>query len=366
VCDVFHNCAIAGPYHFTVDRKAPTGVSGTPDREPDRGTWYRDPVTVTFHGTDGGSGVAGCAERTYDGPDGANVNVDGTCTDRVGNESDPASFTLDHDAGRPGIDLRLSPDPAGTGWWNRDTGAPTAHFSCDDGISGVDACPDDQPLGEGADQSVEGTARDRAGNTRRADRQGIDVDLTDPTLDWSGGPTVGAGYPFGHVPDAPTCAALDTLSGPDGCSVDGYHRGVGTWELVATALDRAGNRTRERRTYLVLPYTIEGFGAPLASAGDALVVAKAGRTLPLRFRVLDPMGDAVTDLEVVSGLTATPIECATREPSGPPAPLAASGALRVEDGRFQVDWKLPHRAGCVRATITTIDDSARLLDVRLR
>ena len=52
------------------DASAPSINSVTLDRPPDSNGWYNHPVHVTFHGTDGGSGISSCTDAVnYSGPD---------------------------------------------------------------------------------------------------------------------------------------------------------------------------------------------------------------------------------------------------------------------------------------------------------
>ena len=71
---------------FRIDRTVPA-VTALVAPEPNPAGWHRGNVTVTLHGTDMGSGVAGC-----DGPfvltgEGAELSASGTCSDNAGNVS---------------------------------------------------------------------------------------------------------------------------------------------------------------------------------------------------------------------------------------------------------------------------------------
>lgn len=119
-------------------------------------------------------------------------------------------------------------------------------------------------------------ATDRAGNV--SDTQAVTVrrDATAPELSWSGELTDGAPDVFGSVPEAPTCAAHDTLSGEAGSEVSGYSTAVGTHTLTATARDLAGNETTATRTYTVSPWRLRGFHSPVDMDG----VVNASRPAP--------------------------------------------------------------------------------------
>jgi hypothetical protein len=78
----------------------PPAVTARASRSPDANGWYNHAVGVTFTGTDGMSGVAGCSAKTYAGPDNANAVVSGTCTDRAGNAAG-GSLALAYDSTPP-------------------------------------------------------------------------------------------------------------------------------------------------------------------------------------------------------------------------------------------------------------------------
>ena len=140
---------------------------------------------------------------------------------------------------------RLPPANA-NGWYGGPIG-PTVTFTCDDNIPVGLVCPHALTLGEGADQSVSGTATDGAGNEATIVMSGLDVDLTRPTIAFSGN---SGSYTVDQTV-AITCTATDALSRVDpahttcpGASGPAYAFAVGTHTLSATATDRAGNDAR--------------------------------------------------------------------------------------------------------------------------
>jgi len=96
------NTASAGAA-VNYDASAPSIDSVTFDRPPDSNGWYNHPVRVTFHGSDGGSGIASCSDVTYQGPDTTGTTVNGTCTDVAGNRASGASPGFKYDATPPTI-----------------------------------------------------------------------------------------------------------------------------------------------------------------------------------------------------------------------------------------------------------------------
>ena len=85
-----------------LDRTAPLVTEAVPDRVPDHGGWYSRPVTFTARGTDATSGVLGCDEPTYAGPDAISATVVATCRDIAGNAAS-RMFPLRYDATAPDL-----------------------------------------------------------------------------------------------------------------------------------------------------------------------------------------------------------------------------------------------------------------------
>src|SRR6266550_4600838 len=85
------------------DASAPSIDSVTLDRPPDSNGWYNHPVRVSFHGSDGGSGIDSCTDVSYSGPDTSSTTVNGTCTDKAGNRAGGTSPAFKYDATPPTI-----------------------------------------------------------------------------------------------------------------------------------------------------------------------------------------------------------------------------------------------------------------------
>jgi hypothetical protein len=97
------NASGAGTVAIKYDATPPQVTGATPDRKPDAHGWYNHPVTLTFAGTDGGSGLASCTKTTYSGPDNRTAAVSGTCVDQAGNTSQPRGVTIPYDATPPKV-----------------------------------------------------------------------------------------------------------------------------------------------------------------------------------------------------------------------------------------------------------------------
>ncbi len=186
-------------------------------------------------------------------------------------------------------------------------------------------------------------------------RVGLTLDTTAPSLTWQGGIADGGHYPFGSVPAAPTCTAGDAGSGPAACTVSGWSSAVGTHTLTATAYDVAGNSTVQTRTYVVDPWTLRGFRAPVDNGG-VLNVVKRGAKVPLRFEVFAG-GTELTSTSVVSSVRTTGIACPDAREDKVEETTRHRVGLRYVDGRFEAVWKAPSTKGCRVVTVTTADGS---------
>jgi hypothetical protein len=290
-----------------------------------------------------------------------------TCdyTDEGGLEADTVSATYTVvDTGKPTITGKISPaGPDGTNGWYRSN--PVVTFECADSGSGIDTCEVDgettasKTLGEGADQSVSGTATDWAGNTATATVPGIDVDLTNPTATFNS--SMSGSIYFGSVPAAPKCTATDELSGPDTCDVTGYSTALGKHTLTATATDKAGRTGTATLEYTVLPYVLKGLYSPV-DMGGVLNTVKGGSTVPLKFEVF--AASELTNTSVVKNFMQKQVSCVGADTLNSDAiEVTSTGGtiLRYDStgGQFIQNWQTPKKPGtCYAVTVTTQDGSA--------
>jgi hypothetical protein len=97
------NMSAVETFSLGYDATAPQ-VAAAPARPPDANGWYNHPLTVGFGGADATSGVEGCTQTTYSGPDSATAFVGGSCRDRAGNQG-TAGVVIEYDATAPAITL---------------------------------------------------------------------------------------------------------------------------------------------------------------------------------------------------------------------------------------------------------------------
>ncbi|HZY07492.1 MAG TPA: hypothetical protein VFE69_07095, partial [Ilumatobacteraceae bacterium] len=227
-----------------VDKSLP-GISHTHVPAPNAAGWNNTNVLITFTCTDQDnlSGLANCTPPSQGvTSNGAGQTVTGTATDVAGNTASDV-VTVNVDKVAPTITAAAQGSPNANGWYANPV---TVDFTCLDqsGLSGVAECSLPQTLGEGADQTASGGAKDFADNTASASVEHINVDTTSPEL--SAAPTTapnGDGWYKGDVTIDWFCD--DVISGIDGdcpspttLSTEGTGLSIG-----ASVTDLAGNTT---------------------------------------------------------------------------------------------------------------------------
>ena len=88
-------------------------------------------------------------------------------------------------------------------------------------------------------------------------------------------------------------------------------------------------------------YNFEGFSAPVDNDG-VLNIAKAGRSIPLKWRLLDANNNPVTTLSSAT-VTVTPYACglSNSESQISESASGSSGLQNLGDGYYQFNWKTP-------------------------
>jgi hypothetical protein len=206
------------------DATPPAVSSASTARAADSNGWYNHPVGVDWHGADATSGIASCSSLMYGGPDGANAETHGTCTDAAGNAAG-LDFSLHYDSTPPTVAVSAARPADHDGWYSHPV---SISWSGSDVTSGIDSCT--APLvydgPDSANASSGGRCTDRAGNTASPPALSFRYDATPPsavalpsrppdsngwynhrlTVDWSGSDPVSgmsscSSYAYGG-PDA--------------------------------------------------------------------------------------------------------------------------------------------------------------------
>jgi hypothetical protein len=336
----------------------------TVDKPANAAGWNNSAVVVTFHaaGDNGPSGVASCTSPITVSAEGT-TTVEGVCTDRAGNVSDPMAYTLKIDTSAPNAPkVTLTPAPNAAGWNNGNVVVSFADKG-DNGPSGIASCNASVTVTDEGSTPVSGTCADAAGNVGPSAGATVRIDKTAPTVNLTGGPAEGASYYYGSVPAAPSCSAFDALSGltAAGCQVSGYDTSVGGHTVTASATDVAGNVRTATVHFTVLAWTAKGFYSPV-DMGGTLNVVKGGSTVPLKFELFSGSTE-LTDTASIAGFKTQKVSCTSGSGVEDPIELTTTGgtSLRYDAtaGQFVQNWKTPTGAGtCYSATMTAQDGSS--------
>ena len=348
VSDVAENGTSATVDHIKIDRTAPVSASDAPVG------WRNADITVHFTASDNLSGVATTYYKVDAGAvtagSSVTISVEGThnvefwSVDAAGNLESHHNAIVQLDKTKPTITGAPTTSPNAAGWYRTPV---TVHFTCADqaGLSGLATCTNDQTVAtSGASQSVTGTASDNAGNTNSYTVSGLKVDLVAPTVSVSG-VADGASYPLGAVP-SPSCAAVDALSGPAGCTgvvAGGLANGVGTYTYTATGRDVAGSATTRVVTYRVA-YVFGGFLQPINDTahqvGVDTSVFKAGSTVPVKFEIHRANGMIVSPNAAPQWLT--PVKgsslAAAVDESAYSAPASSGDTYGIAGQQYMYNW----------------------------
>ena len=236
------NVEAAKTVQVKIDKTKPS-ISHVQNPVANDNGWNKTNVTVTFTCTDdGGSGIASCTGPVTVTTEGRDQSVPGTAEDNAGNTADdPATVSIDKT--KPTISATADRDANEHGWYNADV---IVSFTCEDqeGLSGVAECTPAKTLGQGTNQSANGTATDAADNTDSASMTGINVDKTAPTLTGVAQDTPPNGWYKDDVTVIWSCSDTGG-SGIDGtCPENSLVTGEGaTKSASASVSDKAGNST---------------------------------------------------------------------------------------------------------------------------
>jgi hypothetical protein len=224
---------------FSIDSIAP---SLTPARDPlpNADGWVNAPVTVSFACADEGSGIGSVTPEQVLADDGASQNVAGVCVDAAGNAAEASVEGIAIDQAAPMLLGSRTPEANVAGWNN---GPVTISWACADALSGVAALsPDEEMALEGLGQSAIGACTDLAGNAASASVDGVNIDLTPPSIALSSRLPPPNANGWNNGPVTLTWDCDDALSGREAASITQTLAGEGADQSAsATCADLAGN-----------------------------------------------------------------------------------------------------------------------------
>ncbi len=251
-CTVNYGGSFVGSSVTVHKDSSPPSVTGGASRGPDANGWYTSPVSFSFTGDDGASGVASCTSGTYSGPDGPDVTVSGSCRDNAGNTGS-TSLKIKFDATAPTVAGTLARKPDANGWYNHPV--DVAYTGTDAG-SGISECsPTVSYKGPDADPAkLVGQCRDAAGHLSEPTTVMLRYDGTPPArpnLRWARrGGTMSLSWTAGkdvvwtrvlRAPGPKTAKPAVVYQGRKHAFLDKKLRtGTRYWYEV-TLVDRAGN-----------------------------------------------------------------------------------------------------------------------------
>lgn len=285
----------------------------------------------------------------------------------AGNDTVVARFEgTDPDATPPVITPTVTGTLGGDGWHTSDVGITWAVTDAESAVTASSGC---DPASVTADTvGVMFTCSATSAGGSASVSASVKRDATAPEVTVAGGPDDGASYMFGSVPAAPTCSASDATSGVTvaGCTVSGYSAAAGSQAVTSTASDVAGNTTTVTRSYVVQPWTLKGFFAPV-DLPPVVNTIKGGSTVPLKFEVFAGSTELTDPAAIGAVFSATAGSCTAGGIDEVEFTTTGSTALRYADGQFVQNWKTPRSPGtCFTVTVSTADGSSLTALFRLK
>jgi hypothetical protein len=247
--------------------KTPPSISGTPTNPANPFGWHKTDVTIHFSATDALSGILSVTPDQTISTEGINQTVSGSTTDLAGNEAYCTVAGVNIDKTPPLVNGVPTTSANIYGWYKTTV---IVHFTATDSLSGIAFLTPDQTLsGEGANQSVTGTAIDLADNEAIYTVTSINIDKTPPSI--SGAPTTPANVHGWYKTDVVVhFDASDLLSGMDSLTPDIIlSTEDANQSATGVATDKAGNEASYMVSGINVDKTLPTIsGAPTTSANS--------------------------------------------------------------------------------------------------
>ena len=196
----------------------------------------------------------------------------------------------------------------------------------------------------------------------------IKINKTAPDITLTS-PADGANYLLGAGVTA-SYSCTDALSGiasctgtlPDGASIDTSTPGSDR-SFTVDATDVAGNAASVTHTYNII-YSFNGFLPPIANLPVVNLVT-AGRTVPVKWQLLDSSANYISDLGAVTSIESGPIPCdsAPAVVVGETTDSTGGSSLRYDPAgnQFVYDWQtLKAWTGCRMLQLMLNDGTTHL------
>jgi hypothetical protein len=256
----------------------------------------------------------------------------------------------DEQGGTGMTDTRCALDPAGVP-------ASFADLPAGCAFTGTGAEVD----GDG-EHTLYAASRDGAGNAETPVSRAFKIDRTAPAVACA---TPAPSFLLNEAGGSVAATVSDATSGPTETTVSAAAdtTGVGARTATLAGEDAAGNQTATGCTYAVT-YAFAGFFAPVdnldANGDPVLNVVKAGRVIPLKWRLTDATGAPVTNLTSAQ-ITVVGIPCTADAALDQLDELAVagSGLQNLGNGNYQLNWKSPtgYATSCKRLRLDLSEGS---------
>jgi hypothetical protein len=221
------------------------------------------PAVVSFTCSDALSGMASCPASINVTTTGVNERFSGTATDKAGNSAS-TTLTLNVQQAALSVSASAAPAPNAAGWNNTNV---TITYACAGGVPPVQCPATNTVTLEGANQVVNATATDAAGQTASTTTT-LNIDKTPPAITATVAPVPGTNGVV-TVPAVITFSCSDGLSGIAVCPAPINVTTAGAGQVFSgSATDKAGNTTSTSVTLSVqlAPLSVIASPAPPANA----------------------------------------------------------------------------------------------------
>jgi hypothetical protein len=268
ISDKADNTASATVGGINIDKTNPTVSAAVSPASANGNGWYNANVTVTFTGSDAGSGIASCTAESVFTAEGKDQKASGTCTDKSGRKSSEASVTVSIDKTDPTISGSPTTAANANNWYKDDV---SIKWTCYDALSGIVACPPNSVLGtEGSNLSATESVSDKADNSASATVSGINLDKTDPTVTTEVSPASANGNGWYKSDVTVNFKGSDALSGIDDCTTDAVFTVEGAnQKATGSCTDKAGRSSTPATVTVNLDKTDPTISGAATTAANA-------------------------------------------------------------------------------------------------
>ena len=361
----------AGPVDVVIKRDAAAPTVTLDGGPADGATYYESynvPSAPTCEAADVTSGVDGVCSISGYGATAGTYTVSASAVDRAGNAgtSPSVTYTVVKDVTAPVIGQSVDPaSPDGdNGWYRSDVSLEWTVTEAQTPLSLAvtpGTCEDQDVTADQAATTYTCSASSVGGSAGPV-AVTIKRDATPPTVTCPASPQ----FVLNSAGNVVTASVSDATSGPASATVSAAAdtSSVGSKAVTLTGYDNAGNSAQRTCSYTV-GYTFVGYSSPVDNPGWVNKL-KAGQAIPLKWRLLDANGHAVTNLPTAT-LTVQGRECTSLGTSTDLLEETAAGGSPLQNlgnGYYQLNWKSPssYANSCKALTLDIGEGTGRTHD----